>query len=193
MIRDGGWKKVTTLKPDDKRILERLVLKKSFSRNRHDVPVYLVADAWDGKYIRDTILQFLNYNAGKDVIDIQLEDKEIHAGGGARLIAYVGHNGLMDYSNVSNPEPAPGKQANDAVVLACKSEYYFLSRLKNLRVYPLVLTTGLMAPEAYSLDAAIKSWISEKDDAQIRKSAAKSYSKYQKTGLRAAERLFGVK
>lgn len=156
MIRDGGWNKVATLKPDDKRILERLVLKKSFLRKGHEVPVYLIADAWDGKYIRDTIIQFLNYNAGKDVFDIQAGDKKIQTGGDAHLIAYVGHNGLMDYSNVSNPEPEPGKQANDAVVLACISEDYFQSRLNKLGAHPLILTTGLMAPEAYSLDAAIE-------------------------------------
>jgi hypothetical protein len=28
MIRDGGWKKVTVLKPADRHILERLILKK---------------------------------------------------------------------------------------------------------------------------------------------------------------------
>ncbi|MBN2419112.1 MAG: hypothetical protein JXL81_06975 [Deltaproteobacteria bacterium] len=193
LIKDGGWEKVIILKPDDKRILERLILKKYFARDGQDIPVYLVADAWDGRYIRDTIIQFLNYNAGKDVIDIRLKDREIQAGGNAHLIAYVGHNGLMDYSNVSNPEMEAGKPENDAIVLACMSEQYFLSRLKKLGAHPLVLTTGLMAPEAYSLDAAVRVWITGGDDKQVRKAAAESYNRYQKTGLKAAERLFGVK
>ena len=168
-------------------------LKKTFSRNGQSLSVYLVADAWDGKYIRDTVIQFLKYNAGKDVIDIKLGEKKIRAGGNAHLIVYVGHNGLMDYSNILNPEPEPGRLPNDAIVLACMSEDYFLSRLKKLGAHPLVLTTGLMAPEAYSLDAAIKMWAEGGDDIQVRKAAAKSYNKYQKTGLKAAERLFGVK
>lgn len=75
VIKDGGWKKVVTIRPHDKRILERLVLKRVFSRNGCDVSVYLVADAWNGKFIRDTIKQFLNYNAGKDVFDIQLKNR----------------------------------------------------------------------------------------------------------------------
>ena len=193
LIKDGDWENIAVLKPDDKRIIERLILKKVLLRNGHDVPVYLVADAWDGRYIRDTIVRFLNYNAGKDAIDIKLDDMTIRAGGSAHLIVYVGHNGLMDYSNVPNPNPEKGKNPNDAVVLACASEHYFLSRLLKLDAYPLVLTTGLMAPEAYSLDAAIKSWISGDDDRQVRKAAAASYNRYQKTGQRAAERLFGVK
>ena len=193
LMRDGGWEKVVTLKPHDKHILERLVLKKDFSRIGQDIPVYLVADAWDGRYIRETILQFLEYNAGKDAIDIQLGNKKIQAGGGAHLIVYVGHNGLMDYSDVINPDPEAGKPGNDAIVLACISKHYFLSRLKRLGAHPLVLTTGLMAPEAYSLDAAIKVWVSGGDDNRVRKAAANSYNKFQKTGLKAAERLFGVK
>jgi hypothetical protein len=193
LLRDGGWEKIADLKPDDKSILERLVLKKTFSRNGQSLSVYLVADAWNGKYIRDTVIQFLKYNAGKEVIDIQLKDRTIQAGSNAHLIAYVGHNGLMDYSNISNPDTESDKLPNDAIVLACISEDYFLSRLKKLGAHPLVLTTGLMAPEAYSLDAAIKMWVEGGDDIQVRKAAARSYNKYQKTGLKAAERLFSVK
>lgn len=193
LIRDGEWEKVAVVKPDDKRILERLVLKKVLSRNGRDVPVYLVADAWDGKFIRDTIMQFLKYNAGKDAIDFQLGETLIQAGGNAHLIAYVGHNGLMDYSDVLLPDPESGRPENDAIVLACISKDYFLSLLTKLGAHPLLLTTGLMAPEAYSLDAAIKAWIAGVDDNQVKKAAAKSYNKYQKTGLKAAEQLFGVK
>jgi len=198
MIKDGGWEKLVTLRPSDKRILERLVLKRVFSRKGHAVPAYLVADAWDGKFIIDTIEQFLNYNAGKDVFDVQLKNKKIRTGGNAHLIVYIGHNALMDYAGVksfaiSNPKVESNRQENDAIVLACKSEKYFLSRLKKLGAYPLVLTTGLMAPEAYSLNAAIKEWIAGGNEIQVKKAAADSYNKYQITGRNAAERLFGVK
>ena len=198
MIKDASWQKIATLRPHDKRIIERLVLKRLFIRSEHEVPVYLVADAWDGKYIREAIIQFLNYNAGRGVFNIQLKGKKILAGGNGHLIVYIGHNALMDYRGiknltVSNPVAESNKKKNDAIVLACKSQQYFLSRLKKLGAYPLVLTTGLMAPEAYSLSAAIKQWISGGDDIQIKKAAAASYNRYQKTGRKAAERLFGVK
>lgn len=198
MTKDGGWEKVATLRPHDNRIIERIVFKKYFSRNGQVVPVYLVADAWDGKYIRDTIKQFLNYNAGKDVYSVQLKNKKIHAGGNAHLIVYIGHNALMDYVGVKNltllnPKTESNKQQNDAIVLSCKSEQYFLTRLKKLGAYPLVLTTGFMAPEAYSLHAAIKQWVTGGNDKQVKKAAADSYNKYQRTGRNAAERLFGVK
>jgi len=198
LIKDGGWEKVATIRPQDKRILERLVLKRVFSRKGKAVQVYLVADAWDGKFIEETIKQFLNYNAGKDAFDVQLPDKKIYAGSNAHLIVYIGHNALMDYLGaknltISDPKAESDKQENDAIVLACKSEPFFLSRLEKLGADPLVLTTGLMAPEAYSLHAAIKQWIEGGTGIQVKKAAANSYSKYQKIGRNAAKRLFGVK
>jgi hypothetical protein len=36
-----------------------------------------------------------------------------------------------------------------------------------------------MAPEAYSLHAAIKQWIAGADDNQVRKAAASSYNKWR--------------
>ena len=198
MLKDGGWKKAASLKPKDTRILERLVLTKSFHRKGRKVKVYLVADAWDGNYIKDTIKQFLDYNAGHDAFSVQLKIKKIKAGGGAHLIAYIGHNALMDYWGaanlaLANPRVAQENPENDAIVLACKSKPYFSERLREVEAHPLVLTTGLMAPEAYSLHSAINQWVSGADDIQIRKAAAASYAKYQKTGRKAAERLFGAR
>jgi hypothetical protein len=197
MINKAGWKYVDSVQVKDKRILERLILKKHFPRKGESVPVYLVADAWDGKYIGDTIKQFLSYNAGNDVVSLKVGGKDINAGGNAHLIVYIGHNALMDYGGMKNillsePEIADDNPDNDSIVLACKSRPYFLSRLKRVGAHPLVMTTGLMAPEAYTLHAAIEKWIAGANDTQVRKAAARSYHKYQKTGINAAERLFGI-
>lgn len=197
MTRDAGWKKIASLKPQDHRILERLVLGKKFLRNGRPVPVYLVADAWDGKYINDTMEQFMRFNAGNDEFVVRADDKKLHAGGKAHLIVYVGHNALMDYVGVKNimvarPTISENNPTNDAIVLACKSQDYFSSRLDKVKANPLVLTTGLMAPEAYTLNAAIQEWITGASVEEVRKAAAVSYNKYQKTGRQAAERLFGV-
>jgi hypothetical protein len=198
MVRDGGWKEMSTIQPPDKRILERVVFQRSFSRNGRTVTVYMVADAWDGRFIEDTIGQFLKYNAGKDPVTVELNGKAIQAGGRAHLIVYLGHNALMDYAGnksrtVSDPVAAADNPKNDAIVLACKSKPYFQPRLERVGASPLVLTTGLMAPEAYSLHAAIEQWVAGVGAIRIRKAAAASYHRYQKTGLKAAQRLFGVK
>ena len=54
--------------------------------------------------------------------------------------------------------------------------------------------TGLMAPEAYTLGAALEAPIevltAHEDREKIRQRAAQAYDKYQHCGLRAALRLF---
>lgn len=195
MMRDAGWARVGSRKPGDKRILERLILRKTFARGGRPVTVYLVADAWDGRYIRDTIDQFLRYSGGHDELNLAVGNKRLAAGGAAHLVAYIGHNALMDYGGVASLRAYPSPKThspNDAVVLACKSKSYFASHLNKLGAHPLVLTTGLMAPEAYSLDAAIGQWIAGAGDQAVRRAAAAAYSRYQKTGTRAAEHLFDV-
>ena len=58
--------------------------------------------------------------------------------------------------------------------------------------YPLLWTTGLMAPEAYTLKSALDGWIKRESDEQIRERAAAAYDKYQRCGLRAARKLFAA-
>jgi hypothetical protein len=80
----------------------------------------------------------------------------------------------------------------DAIVLACASKQYFAEALRMSGAHPLLWTTGLMAPEAYTLKAALDGWIGHENGEQIRERAAVSYDKYQKCGLRGARRLFAT-
>jgi len=49
-----------------------------------------------------------------------------------------------------------------------------------------------MAPEAYTLKAAVEGWIAGESGERIRERAAVAYAKYQKTGLAGARRLFAT-
>lgn len=115
---------------------------------------------------------------------------KLRAGGSAHLVVYVGHNGLMDFSIEPSSDSPPDAPAKSAVVLACASKSYFLDHLRAAGAHPLLLTTGLMAPEAYTLDAAIRSWIREGTTAAVIQAAAEAYNHYQKCGIGAAQRLF---
>jgi hypothetical protein len=77
----------------------------------------------------------------------------------------------------------------DAVLLACASKQYFSEPVRASGAYPLLWTTGLMAPEAYTLKSALDGWIAGESNEQIRDRAAGAYDKYQKCGARAAHRL----
>ena len=78
------------------------------------------------------------------------------------------------------------------IILACSSKAFFSPYVRQTGAEPLLWTTGLMAPEAYTLKAALAGWIADEDDEAIRHRAAAAYDKYQKCGPRAALRLFAT-
>lgn len=170
-------------------ILERCV----FRHKRRNA--FMVADAYRGKEIARAIRDFLQAAAGfpGDTLEIsnQGEAIQLHAGGSAELVAYVGHNGLMDFSLDSAPQ-ANDEKRRDAIILACASKSYFSKPLKLAGAEPLLWTTNLMAPEAYILAAAVDAWIKENTAEEVRQQAAKAYHQYQNCGLSAANRLFAT-
>jgi hypothetical protein len=198
LLRDGGWTLQAQVKPADKRILQRIVLRKVYHHRGMPLRVYLVADAWDGRYIRQTIRQFLRFSAGHDVINIKHGNTRFRAGGNSHLLVYIGHNALMDTGVPADKLPVtparrPGSPAHDAIVLACTSKPYFSNYLASVKSHPLLLTTGLMAPEAYSLHAAIAGWVRGYSPREVRKAAARAYARYQRITTTAARRLFDAR
>ena len=137
---------------------------------------------------------FLNAAAGQRsssfIIGQGDSNIEIQAGALADMVCFVGHNGLMDCQPDYIPTPGAGDQPVCSVVLACQSQPYFSPLLHQVGCQPLITTTGLMAPEAYTLEAIITSWSAGSDKASIHNAAAQAYAKYQKCSLNAAQRLF---
>ncbi len=166
-------------------IMERCVFK------HRTANVYLVADAYRGNKIRQAIVDFLQAAAGGDPESVPIkaggQTLVLKVRGAADLVAYAGHDGLMDFQLTTLPQ---GKSANrQAIILACISKSYFSAPLRATGATPLVWTTGLMAPEAYTLKSAIDGWILHESNDQIRERAAAAYDKYQRCGLKGARRL----
>lgn len=168
-LKRQGWD-VRSGKPVHGAVLERIVATKTLG-NTHAV---ITADAWRGSRIREAIAAFLEYASGAG------------EGGRADIVAYVGHDGLMEFSVGPNLATASARRPR-SIVLACASLQYFGPYLQRARSTPLLLTTDLMAPEAYTLTAAIEAFVRGGD---VREAAAQAYDRYQKCGLRAARRLF---
>jgi hypothetical protein len=176
------WQLISTTKNPADHILERLLFKHRSSN------VYMLADAYDGQFIRQTTIDFLNAAAGKNETAITAGNLKIHFSGAADLIAYIGHDGLMDFTLSQKFETTSNKK-RESIILACYSRNYFTPHLKLSGATPLLWTSGLMAPESYTLHDAIHEWINNSTAKQIRMAAAKAYSKYQKCSLRAAQNL----
>ena len=156
---------------------------------------FLIAEAYRGSYIQRATEDFLDAAAGlpgeKIILSVDGKEVEIHGGGSADLLTYIGHNGLMDFQLSSVPK----KRDNDkreAIILACASKSYFAGPLRSTGAQPLLWTTNLMAPEAYILSAALDGWLNRETDEQIRLRGAKAYSTYQRIGIRGASSLFAT-
>jgi hypothetical protein len=194
LTRNANWEVAAELSDLPQEVLEKIVFRTTVLRSGRQVDVYLVAEAWDGAAIESAIERFIWMAAGHKSETIRLDTSngsgDLQAGGAAHLVAYIGHNGLMDFSVANLPKDPSGAQRPSAIVLACRSKPYFQERLKHAGAHSLLLTTGLMAPEAYTLDAAVRSWASGDEPYRVRDRAAAAYHKYQKCGLEAAKRLF---
>jgi len=190
--RSRDWQLVESRTPGSKSptvVLERSIFK---HRTRN---AFLVAEAYRGLYIKQATQDFLAAAAGtpEESIEVAVNGKwlPIYPGGSADLIAYVGHDGVMDFQLASVPVKRDEEQ-REAIILACASKNYFAAPLKATGAKPLVWTTNLMAPEAYILAAAIDGWLNHEGDEQIRMRAAKAYSQYQHLSLQSAGRLFAT-
>ena len=181
--KSKGWKVVATDKNPTEAILERIIFRHAATGT------YLVADAYRGRNIKEAVGDFLSAAAGNAAKELAIGETKIRVAGGSDLVAYLGHNGLMDFSVEQTMQRKPA-DARDAIVLACKSKPYFQPRLEKLGCRAVLLTTGFMAPEGYTLEAAVEGWIAGENAEQIAQRAARAYDKYQKCGVKAARRLF---
>jgi hypothetical protein len=191
LTKRAGWLVVseTSGKPP---VRERLVLRKTLPRGDGTVPAYVIAEAWDGLFIRDAITRFLTLAAGhgQEVVSVPDRKEPVAAGGASHLVVFVGHDGLMDFSLTEVPKANPAALPRSSVVLACASKAYFSEYLSRGGSHTLLLTTGLMAPEAYTLDAVVAGFAKGLPPSSIREAAALAYSRYQHCSLKAARGLF---
>ena len=162
--------------------LERAVFKHKNSN------YYLVADAYDGRYIRNCTIDFLKSCSGQVKDSLHLANKTLGINGNAALLAYIGHNGLMDFRLTEQFSKVDNKK-RDAIMLACISRNYFSSHLKITGATPVLWSTGLMSPEAYTLHDALESYVRNESAENIRNKAASAYSRYQHCSLKASRNL----
>lgn len=175
------WKLVTASTPGYP-VLERLVYKSSIG------DYYLIADAYDGRAMKECLQDYLKALSGNEKKTIIAGDEQIGIGGHARLLAFVGHNGLMD-SNLPELYQHADSVQREGIVLACFSKSYFSHRFKTAGAYPLLWTSNLFGPEAYSLHDALSGYIRGEKAAAIQTRAATVYARFTKCSVPAAKRL----
>lgn len=184
-LKTTDWNLVKTIPTSNPKILERIL----FKHAKKDV--YILADAYDGQHIKTCTEDFLKATNGQNPIQIKSDETSLNFGGKSNLLSYIGHDGLMDFDvfidfnkvdSLTNPI--------DVIILACYSKNYFSPHIKKAGANPILWTTHLMAPEAYTLKAAIDGWLLNETGIQIDERAAQTYHQYQKCGIKGARNLF---
>lgn len=175
------WEYIKSWNPINPNILERSLFKHK-TKN-----AMLIADAYNGAQIQKCTEDFLLASNGQNPDIIELNDTTMLFGGNADLVSYIGHDGLMEFSVY--PEFKNTNETKDAIILACYSKDFFQEHIKAANANPLVWSTHLMAPEAYTLKAAIDGWLLNETNLQIEERASQAYNKYQKCGIKGARNL----
>jgi len=179
------WKLLESKKDMSGHILERIILYRKYPNG---AKAYLVADAYRGDKMKACLVDYFAAISGNSKEILSVDDQSISIKSDADLIVFNGHNGLMDYDMdlVYNHDD----KIRDAAVIGCASHSYFLEHLKHAKAYPLLMTTNLMAPEAYVAAALVDSWVQQYEEEQIKHEVGKAYHKYQQCGIKGATRLF---
>jgi hypothetical protein len=180
--KSKSWTKLDTIANPKENVLERIVFKHKTQN------VYLVADAYKGSKMRETIDDFFSATTGEKLENVKVGNETLQILGSANLVTFIGHNGLMDFK-FERELIKKDEVQRDAIILACASRNYFAEHLKKTNAQPLVWTSNLMAPESYILHDALDGWIIGETNVQIQTRAAAAYAKYQKISLKSAQKL----
>ena len=141
------------------------------------IPVYVVAYAWRGESIERAMKAYATDLFGTTARRIALPGGTVlAAGGAARLVAFVGHNGWMDVSDFSWPR-APRKAGRKATIaVACITEDYLVPAVPDERRVPLLFTRSLLFAGAHAFEGAVSAFAAGDSLAGIRESAVRAYA-----------------
>lgn len=184
--KSSKWKTLKIYTPDSPDILERAVFRAKIGKAN----VYLISDAYRGDRMPECLRDYFQSLSGKKKEVFQIDSLKIQLNGNADMIAFNGHNGLMDAH--AEFENAQDNREKDAVAIGCVSNSYFKPYFFQARAYPLVMTTGLMYPGAFILDDVIQKWAMNESELNIRYAAGDAYNRVMKCGQRGGRNLFST-
>ncbi len=113
------WKLVKKITSSNDDVLERVLFKHKYKS------IFLLADAYDGEQIKSCTRNFLKASNHQSPEIVTYNKQKLSFGGDANLLAYIGHDGLMDFSlNIDYQKNI--KKEKDVIILACYSQHFFL-------------------------------------------------------------------
>lgn len=183
------WERVDVSKPASP-LLEQAVFRRFVPgaawQTEGDVEVLVVLQAVHGALIHHAVNTFW---------EVALAGGEVSFRDGARerrepvsVAAYAGHNRLMDGLRLP-PKPA-SLHPVPSFVLACMSDKWFGSPLRDAGSPTLVTSRGYMAPEGYVIDAVVKAMAENRTADDVRSAAVEATRKWQRIPRAHADAVF---
>jgi hypothetical protein len=180
--RGSGWTQTrrTTTDTGDPDVLELIEYSRTVSApaawRKQGAPkrfeVHLVLRAWRGTAIDRALDTYAAAVSGKS---------------DARIVAFVGHNRLMDLDTYQ--WPAPGTATKGTIAIACHTAAYMERDVPAPTRVPLLMTKDFLFSNAAPLEAAVLAFVRGDGYRAIRRDAAAAYATVQK---RDAKRMIGV-
>ena len=173
--KGSGWKKTrATAETGDADVLlvheyERVVATPAAWREAGapaKTTVRLVIQAWRGSAIDRALAAYAN--------DLST--------GTAPIVAWVGHNRLMDVDTFA--WPAPAEATTGAIAIACHTAAYMEKAVPAATRVPLLMTRDFLFANAAPLEAAVLAFATGGDYARIRREAATAYAGVRKREVR---------
>lgn len=201
--KGGGWKQVLVSDGaaiDEPRVLDLRVWRRELAtpaawRGRGAparFTMVVVAQAWRGVEIDAALTRYAEdlYGAHRQAVALP-DGTSIAAGGDAHVVAYVGHNRLMDLVSFDwRAVAARGDDVSRGVIaIACHTAPYMKDIVPGPRQVPLILTRDYMLASAAALEGAALAFARGGDYAAIRRGGAQGYADGGKKPLR---RVFGA-
>jgi hypothetical protein len=187
--RGSGWKEVLRVRNPQPEVLELRVWRRWMTPSgrmraqgvRARFPVYVVAHAWRGESIGSAMAAYAAdlFSVGQ-VRRIELADgTELLAGAGARLVAFVGHNGWMDVGDFRWPKASARAPRRGTIAVACITEDYLVPAVPGPTRVPLLFTRSLLFAGAHAFEGAVSGFAQGLDLAGIRDGAVRAYAEGQ--------------
>jgi hypothetical protein len=197
--KGGGWKKVLDQKAGDTGdddVLALHVYKRTMTAAKAWVAkgapkkftVFVVVFGWRGTAIDRALTADAREVSGLDPRSITLPDgTDVVAGGSAQIVAYSGHNRLMDLDGFD--WPAPATTAHGAIAVACMTADYMEDVVPAPTRVPLLMTRDFLFANAAPVEAVVLAFARGAGYGAMRKDAATAYAGVQEREVR---KVFGA-
>ncbi|MEZ4403351.1 MAG: hypothetical protein R3B06_25215 [Kofleriaceae bacterium] len=154
--------------------------------------VYVVAQAWRGTAIDTALARYAEDLYGSHARAVTLADGTVLAAGGdAHVVAYVGHNRLMDRDRFDwQTVAARGDgRSRGVIAIACHTAPYMQAVVPGPHQVPLIMTRDFLLASAAALEGGVLAFARGGGYAQVRRGAAQGYAD---GGRKPLARVFGA-